>query len=140
MNVIARWGLVAVIVVGLGLDAYTHLDLADLYSVNTTGTVNQGVLFQIEAGLAILAALAVIVRTNWFTAAFAALVAGGGAVALVLYEQVNVGKIGPLPNMYDPGWYTEKSTALVGELIALLGALALMGYSFAATKRRPATA
>jgi len=140
MNVIARWGLVTVIVVGLGIDAYTHLDLSDLYSLVTSGTVNQGVLFRIEAIAAIVAALLVLVRPNRLTAAIVALVAGGGAFALLLYAKVNVGKIGPLPNMYDPGWYTEKSLSLTGELIALLGALALFAYSTASARRRSVAA
>lgn len=134
MNVLARWGMVAVSVVGLGIDAYTHLDLADLYSVVSTGTVNQGVLFQIEAISAIVAALAVVVRPNRLTAALSALVAGGGAFVLLLYAKVNVGKIGPVPNMYDPGWYTEKSLTLVAELLALLAALA---YLAVVARRRP---
>jgi len=139
MNVIARWGLVLIIAVGLGIDAYTHLDLAALgiYSLNKTSTINQTTLFRIESVGAILAALAVIVRTNRWTAALAALVAGGGAFVLVLYEQVNVGKIGPLPNMYDPGWYTEKSLTLVAELLAFVAALA---YIAVAGRRRPAAA
>jgi hypothetical protein len=33
------------------------------------------------------------------TAAFAALVAGGGMFALLLYLVVDVGRIGPLPDM-----------------------------------------
>ncbi|PZS17507.1 MAG: hypothetical protein DLM57_08285 [Pseudonocardiales bacterium] len=140
MNVIARWGLVVVIVVGLGIDAYTHLDLADIYSGNKTSTVSQASLFRIEAVLAILAALAVIVRPSRWTATLAALVAGGGAFVLLLYRFVNVGKIGPLPDMSEPFWYTKKSLSLTGELIALLGALALLAHGYAAARRRPAAA
>jgi hypothetical protein len=140
MNAVARWGLLAFIVVGLGLDAYTHFDLADLYSLNTTGTVNEGVLFRLEAVGAVVAALLVLVRPGRLTAAIAAIVAGGGAFVLVLYAKVNVGKLGPIPNMYDPGWYTEKSTALVGELMALAGALALLGYHVGSARRRSVAA
>jgi hypothetical protein len=39
---------------------------------------------------------------------------------------VNVGKLGPIPNMYDPGWFTEKEVALAGELIALAASLVLL--------------
>ncbi|MFN2518637.1 MAG: hypothetical protein ABR604_06265 [Jatrophihabitantaceae bacterium] len=142
MNVIARWGIVIVIVVGLGIDAYTHLDLArlDIYRGVKTSTVSEATLFRIEAIGAIVAALAVIVRANRWTAALAGLVAGGGAFVLLLYRYVNVGKIGPLPDMSEPFWYTKKSLSLTGELIALLGSLALLGYSFAATRRRPVAA
>ncbi|MEP7022078.1 MAG: hypothetical protein ABI808_15650, partial [Pseudonocardiales bacterium] len=108
MNVIARWGLVVVIVVGLGIDAYTHLDLADIYTGVKTGTLSQATLFRIEAVAAILAAVAVVMRTNRLTAALVALVTGGGAFALLLYRFVDVGKLGPLPDMYEPFWYTKK--------------------------------
>ena len=140
MNVVARWGLAIVIAVGLGIDAYTHLDLAHVYTGVTTGTVNQAVLFRIEAIGAIVAGLLVLLRPNLATAAVAALVSGGGVFALLVYRFVQVGKIGPLPDMSEPFWYTEKSLSLTGELIALLASLALLGYSFASARRRPVVA
>ncbi|MDQ2747922.1 MAG: hypothetical protein M3Y44_00050 [Actinomycetota bacterium] len=136
MNLVARWGLVVVIVVGLGIDAYTHLDLADIYAGVKTSTVSQATLFRIEAIAAILAAVAVVVRANRWTAAIVAAVAGGGAFVLLLYRFASVGKIGPLPDMSEPFWYTKKSLSLTGELIALLGSLALLAQS--ARRRRVA--
>ncbi|MDT4937882.1 MAG: hypothetical protein QOG80_1553 [Pseudonocardiales bacterium] len=124
-----RWTLVVVAVVGLGIDAWTHFDLAALYSHNTTGTVNEGVLFQIEAVLAILAGLLLVWRQNILTSSFAVLVTGGGAFALLLYRYVDVGKIGPIPSMYDPEWFTEKQVSLAGEFIALGAALLLLGLA-----------
>jgi hypothetical protein len=136
MNVVARWGLVVLMVVGLGIDAYTHLDLADIYTGVKTGTVSQATLFRIEAVGAILAAVAVVLRANRWTAAVVAAVAGGGAFVLLLYRFVSVGKIGPLPDMSEPFWYTKKSLSLIGELIALLASLTLLAYG----ARRPAVA
>jgi hypothetical protein len=129
MTAILRWALVLIAVVGLGIDAFTHLDLASSYSHNTTGTVNQGVLFQIEASLAIAAAVLLVVRQNLITTAFAVLVAGGGAFVLLLYRYVDVGKIGPIPNMNEPVWYPEKEQSLTGELIALGASLILLGLA-----------
>jgi hypothetical protein len=137
MNLVARWGLVLVIVVGLGIDAYTHLDLADIYTGVTTGTVSQAMLFRIEAVGAIVAAVAVVLWTNRWTAAVAAVVAGAGAFALLLYRFVSVGKLGPLPDMSEPFWYTKKSLSLTGELIALLASVALLAYG---ARRRPVAA
>lgn len=131
----ARLGIV-VIVVGLGIDAYTHIDLADIYSGNSTGTLNQAVLFQLEAAGAILAALAVVLRPSRLTAALTTLVSAGGAFVLLLYRFVQVGKIGPLPDMSEPFWYTEKSLSLTGELIALLGSLALLAWLRSGGDRR----
>jgi len=129
MTAILRWALVLAAMVGLGIDAYTHLDLASSYSGNTTGTVNQGVLFQIEAGLAIVAGLLLVLRQNILTSAFTVLVTGGGAFALLLYRYVNVGKLGPLPNMYEPVWYSEKTQSLIGEFIGLGASLVLLGMA-----------
>jgi hypothetical protein len=129
MTAIVRWALVLAALVGLGFDAYTHLDLASLYSHNTTGTVNEGVLFQIEAALAIVAGLLLVLRQNIVTTAFAVLVSGGGAFVLLLYRYVDVGKIGPIPNMYDPEFFPEKTQSLTGEFIAFGAALVLLGMA-----------
>jgi hypothetical protein len=61
-----------------------------------------------------------------YTAAFAFLVAAAGTAAVIVYRYVNVGKIGPIPNMYDPFWAPfEKNLSLVGEIVATLTAAAL---------------
>jgi hypothetical protein len=134
MNALVRWALILIAVVGLGIDAYTHLDLAKLYSGNTTGTVNEGVLFQIEASLAIVAGLWLLVRPGILSVVFTLLITGGGAAALLVYRYVNVGKIGPIPNMWEPIWTTEKQWSLAGELIAFAAALVLLASAVA--KRR----
>jgi hypothetical protein len=126
MNALTRWALAVVAAAGLGIDAFTHLDLAHLYQANTTGTVNEGVLFQIEAALAIVAGIWILLRPGVLSAAFTLLVAGGGAFVLLLYRYVNVGKIGPIPNMWDPGWFPEKKWSLAGELIAVGASLVLL--------------
>jgi hypothetical protein len=36
-------------------------------------------------------------------------VSAGGFAAVLVYQYVDVGAIGPLPNMYDPGQYPEKT-------------------------------
>jgi hypothetical protein len=134
MNALTRWTLAVVAAAGLGIDAFTHLDLASLYRFNTTGTVNESVLFQIEAALAIVAGLWILLRPGVLSAVFTLLVAGGGAFVLVLYRYVNVGKIGPIPNMYDPGWFTEKKWSLAGELIAVGASLVLLVLALASRR------
>jgi hypothetical protein len=131
MNALTRWALAVVAAAGLGIDAFTHLDLAHLYQANTTGTVNEGVLFQIEAALAIVAGIWILLRPGVLSAGFTLLVAGGGAFVLLLYRYVNVGKIGPIPNMWDPGWFPEKKWSLVGELIAVVASLVLLVLALA---------
>ncbi|MGH8862277.1 MAG: hypothetical protein ACRDVG_13795 [Jatrophihabitantaceae bacterium] len=125
MNTIVRWGLVLVAAVGLGIDAYTHFDLASQYAFNKTSVISEATLFRIEAVLAILVGVALFVRVNLWTVLAAFLVAAGGLALLLLYRYVNVGKLGPIPNMYDPGWFTEKQVAAWGEGVAAAATLAL---------------
>ena len=120
-----RKSLVGVTVAGLAVDAYVHLHLAHDYDV-VKATVSQGQLFRLEAVLAIVAAVLLLVRPGRLTAAIAAVVAGGGVVALLLYYFVNVGKIGPIPNMYEPTFYGEKVVTLVAQSVATVTALALV--------------
>jgi hypothetical protein len=118
--------LTAVVVVGLGVDAWVHLDLASAFSHVRTSTMSQADVFRIDAVVAIVAAIAVLVRPRRYTAAFAFAVAGAGTVAVVLYRYVDVGAIGPLPNMYDPYWVpVGKALSAVGEALAAGCSLAL---------------
>ena len=109
---------------GLAVDAYVHADLAPLYD-GIRGSISQGDLFRIEAGAAAAAALIVVVagRRTGLWLAFA--VAASALGALLLYRYVDVGRLGPLPNMYEPGWFPEKTTAAVAEATA--GALSAVG-------------
>ncbi len=120
-----RKSLVGVTVAGLAVDAYVHLKLASGYDP-VSATVSQGMLFRLEAAMAIVAAVLLLVRPGRLTAGLAALVAGGGVVALLLYYFVNVGQIGPLPNMYEHVWYAEKVVTLVAQVVATGTALALV--------------
>ncbi len=136
MNPIARWGLVVAAVAGLAVDAYTHLDLAHGYDVNRTDVVSQGTLFRVEAVLAIAVAVLLIVRRTVWTALATVAVAGGGLATLLLYRYVDVGKIGPLPPMYEPIWYTEKSWSAAGETIAAGAALGLLVLAMSSQRPR----
>ena len=117
--------LVAIAVIGLGIDAYTHLDLAPLYSHSATA-ISQEQLFRVEAVLAMLAGVVLVVRPDTLTAGVAFLVAAGGLALLLLYRFVDVGELGPLPNMYEPLWYDEKSVAAWGETAAAAASAALV--------------
>ena len=124
MNTIQK-SLTAVTVAGLAVDAYVHMKLAGQYA-GIAATLNQGQLFRIEAGAAIIPGILLVVKPGRITAGLAALVAGGGVFALLLYSFVNVGPIGPLPNMYEPIWYTEKVVTLIAQIIATVAALGLV--------------
>lgn len=123
---LVRLVLAVIVAAGLVADAYTHYDLAGRFDLNTTGTISEGVLFRVEASGAVVVAMLVLVFRNSLAAVFAALVGGGGALLLFIYRYVNVGKLGPIPNMYEPVWYPEKVVAVVGELVAMVFAAALL--------------
>jgi hypothetical protein len=123
-----RWlraGLILVVVAGLAVDAYVHLDLAGPYDGVKSSVLTQGDLFRAEAALAILAALALALHPRRWTALFACLVSAGGFALVLLYQYVDVGAIWFLPNMYDPGTYTEKTLSIIAEGIAAVAAAIL---------------
>jgi hypothetical protein len=115
---VVRWALVMLTVAGLAIDAYVHLDLASTYDPVTTSTLSQGELFRAEGAVAILAAVVLLLRPRRYTAGFALLVAGSGAAAIWVYRYYDIGKIGPIPSMYEPIWYPEKTSAAIAEIVA----------------------
>jgi hypothetical protein len=87
-------------------------------------TVTQGQLFRAEAGLAVAAGLLVLVRprrSSWV----AALAVGASALAAVLlYRYVDLGSLGPLPDMYENTWQVPGkvlSASAEGAAVVLAG-------------------
>ena len=124
---------------GLVYDAYVHLHLAGRFDA-VRGTISQGTLFRLEAILAVLAAVLLLVLPRRLSYAFGFLVAAGGFVAVMLYRYVDVGPLGPLPDMYEPSWYPEKTASAVAEAAAVLLVLMLVVWSRPAATRKPAGA
>lgn len=110
---------------GLACDAYVHFDLATSFDANIA-TISQGMIFRLDALLAALAALAVLLSRRWVAAFGAVLVAGGALTAVLLYTYVNLGTLGPLPNMYEPVWYPEKTLSAIAEAVTVISAGALV--------------
>lgn len=121
-----------VIAVALVIDAVIHLQLAPGYQQAAPGGIGQGTLFVIQSVAAILAAIYVLVRGSRLSYVIAGLVALGALVAVVLYRYVDVPAIGPIPAMYEPIWFFEKTLTAVAEAIAAL----LAGIGFALLGRR----
>ena len=90
--------------VALGIDAYVHARDAAFYDAVRTSLISQGTLFRLEAGVAGLIAVALLIRPSRFWWAAALVVAASAFGAVVLYRYVDVGSLGPLPNMYEPTW------------------------------------
>jgi hypothetical protein len=117
------WLLRLLTAAALAIGAYIHADLAATY--DPVGVhISQGTLFRIEAGVSALAALMILliaVRTTW---AACAVVLASALGVLLLYRYVDVGALGPLPNMYEPVWFPEKTAAAFAEAAGTLTALA----------------
>jgi hypothetical protein len=90
--------------VALGIDAYVHARDASFYDAVRTSVISQGNLFRLEAAVAALIAVALLIRPSRFWWVAALLVAGSAFGAVMLYRYVDVGTLGPLPNMYEPTW------------------------------------
>ena len=95
------WALRVGIAAALGIDAAVHWRNASAYDA-VMATLTQGQLFRVEAGLAIAIGLLVLLwprRGSW-VAAFGV----GALAAVLLYRYVDVGSLGPLPDMYENTW------------------------------------
>jgi hypothetical protein len=101
-SVVGSWVLRVATATALGTDALVHWGNASAYDA-VRATVSQGALFRAEAAVAVAAGLLVLVRprtSSWV----AALLVGASALAAVLYRYVDVGSLGPLPDMYENTW------------------------------------
>ena len=110
----------------LVIDAVVHFDLASGYQLGAPGGIGEGNLFRLEGAAAILVALYVLVRGSRPAYAAAVIVAGSAFIAVLLYRYVDIPAIGPLPSMYEPVWFFEKTLSAVAE--GLGGVLAAVGF------------
>jgi hypothetical protein len=114
-----------IVAAGLVYDAYAHLDLAASFDGNRA-LISQGMLFRVEAAAAALTALFVLVIRHQAVALLAVVIAGSALGAVLLYRYIDLGSLGPLPDMYEPSWYPEKTYSAIAEAAAILGACALL--------------
>lgn len=120
------WVLVLLAVIGLAYDVYVHFHLASGYDP-VKNDISQGDLFRVEGTAAVLAALGLIVSDSTWAWLFAGAVGLGGAAAVVLYRYVEIGPIGPLPGMFEPVWYGEKTwSAILETLVGLVAGVRLL--------------
>ncbi|MEO5653865.1 MAG: hypothetical protein ABIN79_01390 [Marmoricola sp.] len=119
-------GLIVRVLVAAGLvvDAVVHLRLASQYQLAQPAGIGQGNLFRIQAVVAVLVAAYVLLRGSRLAFLTAAGVGLSAFAAVVLYRYVQVPGLGPIPPMYEPVWFFQKSLSAVVEGAA--GALALV--------------
>jgi len=133
------WTLRLATAAALAIDAYVHADLIDLYARNRSDGLSQGDLFRTEAAVSALAALLVLglPRARRLVWALAFVVAASALAGVMIYANYDLGAIGPIPDMYEPSWYGEKTLAAVAEAVA--AGTALLGFLVASHATRRAT-
>ena len=130
---IVSWTLRIATATALGIDAVVHWQNASAYDA-VRGSISQGQLFRAEAALAVVVGLLVLVRPRPSSWLAALLVAASALGAVLLYRYVDVGALGPLPDLYENTWQVPgKLLSAWAEAAALvLAALGLLTHRSAA--------
>ena len=112
----------------LGIDAYVHLHDAHFYDSVASSNISEGNLFRAQAIVAVIVAVALLIRPHPVVWAVAVLVTASAVGAVLLYTYVDVGALGPLPNLYEPTWAAApgKLASAVAEGLGTL--LAIIGF------------
>jgi hypothetical protein len=131
----AVWTARLLAAAGLAVDAYVHADLAPQYDL-VDAAVSQGDLFRVEAAVSALAALLVLAWRRLPADVFGWLVAAGGFALIMIYRYVDVGAFWPVPNMYEPVWFTEKWVAAIAQLVAVAATSALIVFDVRGARAR----
>jgi glucan phosphoethanolaminetransferase (alkaline phosphatase superfamily) len=119
----------------LGVDAYVHLRYAENYEQFKSSVMSEGTLFRIQAVVAIVVGLLLLIWPRVITWIISLLVAGSAAVAVTLYTYVNVGELGPLPNLYENTW-SPPGKVLSATAEALAALISIVGLVLAIRARR----
>jgi hypothetical protein len=102
-SAIGSWTLRIATAAALGIDAAVHWQNAPAYD-SVSATLSQGDLFRVETAAAVAAGLLVLVRPRPSSWVAALLVGASALAAVLLYRYVDVGAVGPLPDMYENTW------------------------------------
>jgi hypothetical protein len=100
---IVSWTLRLATAAALGIDAVVHASDASGYDA-VKATISQGQLFRLEAAVAIAAGLLVLIRPRPSSWIIAFLVAASALATVLVYRYVDVGQLGPIPDMYENTW------------------------------------
>jgi len=115
-------GLRVVAAAALCLSAYLHLDLAR-GPLAGGGQITLAGLFTAQAVVAVVVAVAVLLRPRRPAWVAVAVVGLASLAALVLSVYVQIPAVGPFPTLYEPVWYPEKAAAAVAAALASVAAL-----------------
>jgi hypothetical protein len=127
------WTLRVATAAALGVDAVVHWQNAPAYDA-VTATLSQGTLFRAEAAVAVAVGLLVLVRPRTSSWVAALLVAASALAAVLLYRYVDLGALGPLPDMYENTWQVPGKllSAWAEGAAVVLAALGLLAHRGAA--------
>ncbi len=139
MAVTAGWFARLIAAGALAVVAGIHAQLAPRYAP-IGEQVTQADLFRVQAGVAAVAAIAVLLRPGRLVRLFAAAVALASLVAVVVTVYVAIPAIGPFPRVFEPIWYGEKVVATVAAAVALAAVLGLSLLSEGRRARQPQAA
>lgn len=125
----------------LAIDAYVHATSAAIYDSPAGGLLTEGNLFRLETAVSALLALLVLIRPARWSFASALVVAATAVAAVILYSYVNVGAIGPIPNLYEPSWQLpgKLASAFAEGVAVVLSAAGLALMLASVTARAPGT-
>ena len=123
------YGLRVAAAAGLGVDAFVHATSAGLYDGPGGGFITEGSLFRAEAAVSVLLAALLLIRPARLTWVAVLAVAGTALGAVILYRYIDVGAIGPVPDLYEPTWRVpgKLASASAEAAVLVLSALALSG-------------
>ena len=125
--------------IALGISAYVHVHLAPSYPY--PGTITGTQLFYAQGIVAAAAAVALLVSGNRYVWLAAVAIGVASFAAVMLYRYVDVGAIGPLPDMSDATWEPKPDKPL--SAIAEASVVVWWAMSLAVsrrTRRQPVSA
>ena len=118
----------------LGVEAYVHLTSASSYASNGGALLNEGNLFSAEAVAAACVAIFLLVSPRTVGWLLSLTIAVTALAAVVVSTYVDVGSIGPIPDLYEPTWRVAgKLPATLAEAFAT--AVSLSGLLLARRAR-----
>lgn len=118
----------------LAVSSYVHLHGAHFYS-SLGDSITQADLFYAQGIVAALVALWVLATGSRWAWVAVGLVGAASFAAVMVYRYVDVGSIGPIPNMYEPTWQTnQKLLSAYAEAAAVVVAA---GALFSRSRRTP---
>ena len=107
--------------VTLAIDAYIHATTAALHDPVHGGVLTAGNFFRFETAVRVVVIVLLLIRPARWSFVTALVVASTALGVVVLYRYVNVGAIGPIPNLYEPSWQVPgKVASAFAEVIVIV--------------------